>query len=392
MTRRIEVVVIGGGYAGVIAANRLAGDERLQVTLINPREVFVERMRLHQLLAGSGAATVGLDEVLSRRVRRVVDTATRITAAGTVLTAASGDLPFDRLVYAVGSRSAEPAVPGARDHALPMMTLEDARRAREVLAATPQRDPVAVVGAGITGIETAAELAEQGRSVTLVCGGPLGAYLHPRARRAVARRLHELGVRIVDGPGSRAREVLPGAVRLADGEEVPAAATIWTAGFGVPQLAARSGLRTDDAGRLVVDETLTSVDDPRIVAAGDAAAPSGVPYRMSAYSAQPMGAHAADTVLAALDGRRPARLELGFFGLCVGLGRGSATLQFARADDRAIGLTMSGRLVARLVKEGGTRGVLAQVARQATRPRARIPHRRDRSRRHLVPDEPVAAR
>ena len=46
-------------------------------------------------------------------------------------------------------------------------------------------------------------------------------------------------------------------------------ATIWTAGFGVPDLAAHSGLRTDGLGRLLTDETLTSVDDPRIVAAGD---------------------------------------------------------------------------------------------------------------------------
>ena len=50
--------------------------------------------------------------------------------------------------------------------------------------------------------------------------------------------------------------------------------TIWTAGFGVPGLAAASGLRTDALGRLLTDETLTSVDDPRIVAAGDCAAPS----------------------------------------------------------------------------------------------------------------------
>jgi NADH dehydrogenase len=50
---------------------------------------------------------------------------------------------------------------------------------------------------------------------------------------------------------------------------------IWTAGFGVPELAAASGLLTDELGRLLTDETLTSVDDGRIIAAGDAAAPPG---------------------------------------------------------------------------------------------------------------------
>ena len=72
-------------------------------------------------------------------------------------------------------------------------------------------------------------------------------------------------------------EVRRDAVVFADGAVRPSAVTIWTAGFGVPELAAASGLHTDALGRLLTDETLTSVDDPRIVAAGDAAAPSGQP-------------------------------------------------------------------------------------------------------------------
>ncbi|EUA29995.1 NADH dehydrogenase domain protein [Mycobacterium xenopi 4042] len=78
--------------------------------------------------------------------------------------------------------------------------------------------------------------------------------------------------------------------------------TVWTAGFGVPDLAARSGLSTDALGRLLTDETLTSIDDPRIVAAGDAAAPSGQPLRMSCQAAGPLGVQAANTVLARIAG------------------------------------------------------------------------------------------
>lgn len=54
---RTEVVVIGGGYAGVLAANRLTGRDDVAVTLVNPRPTFVERLRLHQLVAGSDDAT-----------------------------------------------------------------------------------------------------------------------------------------------------------------------------------------------------------------------------------------------------------------------------------------------------------------------------------------------
>ena len=70
-------------------------------------------------------------------------------------------------------------------------------------------------------------------------------------------------------PGSKVVEVTSGSVLLDSGRRLLSMATIWTAGFGVPDLAAHSGLRTDALGRLLTDETLTSVDDPRIVAAGD---------------------------------------------------------------------------------------------------------------------------
>ena len=99
-------------------------------------------------------------------------------------------------------------------------------------------------------------------------------------------------------------EVRPDAVVLADGAVLPSAVTIWTAGFGVPDLAARSGLHTDPLGRLLTDETLTSVDDDRIVAA-DAAAPSGQPLRMSCQAAEPLGAQAANTVLSRIAGTEP---------------------------------------------------------------------------------------
>ena len=73
---------------------------------------------------------------------------------------------------------------------------------------------------------------------------------------------------------------------------------MWTAGLRRARPGRPSGLSTDALGRLLTDETLTSVDDPRIIAAGDAAAPSGQPLRMSCQAALPLGAQAANTVLA----------------------------------------------------------------------------------------------
>jgi NADH dehydrogenase len=112
-------------------------------------------------------------------------------------------------------------------------------------------------------------------------------------------------------------------------------------------LAAASGLRTDALGRLLTDETLTSIDDDRIVAAGDAAAPSGQPVRMSCQAAGPLGAQAADTVLSHIAGTEPAVINLALTGTCISLGRRAGIRQLARKDDAAVNLYIGGRMGAR---------------------------------------------
>ncbi|MFB6984068.1 NAD(P)/FAD-dependent oxidoreductase [Streptomyces scopuliridis] len=368
MAENTDVVVIGGGYAGVMAANRLTRRDDVTVTLINPRRTFVERIRLHQLVGGSDDAVVDYREVLGERVRLVTDTVTRIDMAGRRVSLASGGtVGYGYLIYAVGSGSADPAVPGAAEFAYPIATFEEAERLRPALDAAPATAAVTVVGAGPTGIETAAELAEEGRAVTLVCGGVLGPYLHPRGRRSVAKRLATLGVTVLEGPDTKVTAVARDAVRLSGGRELPSAVTIWTAGFGVPDLAARSGLSTDALGRLLTDETLTSVDDTRILAAGDSAAPSDLPLRMSCQAAIPLGARAADTVLSRLAGERPSPLNQAFAGQCISLGRRAGIFQFAHRYDVALWFHIDGGPGARL-KEFICQNIVKHLAGEARKP------------------------
>ncbi|MGW2647084.1 NAD(P)/FAD-dependent oxidoreductase [Streptomyces sp. NPDC001393] len=384
MTGNTDVVVIGGGYAGVLAANRLTKRDDVTVTLINPREAFVERVRLHQVVGGSHAAVVHYREILGERVQLMVDTVTRIDAPGhSVALASGGTVSYDYLLYAVGSGSADSRVPGAAEFAYPIATLEEAQRLRTVVDAAPATAAVAVVGAGSTGIEVAAELAEAGRAVTLVCGEVLGPYLHPRVRRSVAKRLAALGVTVLEGPDATVTAVARDTVRLRDGRALPSAVTVWTAGFGVPDLAARSGLSTDALGRLLTDETLTSVDDVRIVAAGDSAAPSGMPLRMSCQTARPLGAHAADTVLARIAGAQPEAINVGFFGQCIALGRRAATVQIASKDDTANRYYIGGRIAAG-IKERACRGVVQELVDEARKPGSFTWGFKDDKRRQLL--------
>ena len=195
----------------------------------------------------------------------------------------------------------------------------------------------------------------------------VGASLGAAARRSVVKALTGLGVVIVDGPGALVCAVRPDSVTLADGSHLPSAATVWTTGFRVPGLAAASGLTIDPLGRLITDETLTSVDDARIVAAGDAASPSGVPLRMSCQAAAPMGIQAANTVLARVAGTEPAALNQAFAAQCLSIGRRSGTVQLCHADDTPRRFYIGGRTGA-FVKEQICRATMTFLGREGRKP------------------------
>jgi NADH:ubiquinone reductase (H+-translocating) len=362
-----KVVVIGGGFAGTLAANRLQKNTGVDITLLNPRPKFVQRLRLHQFVAGTGDATVDYGTLLGDGVRLVVDSATRIdTDARKVVLESGYSLDYDYVIYAAGSTAAAPTgIPGATEFAYPVAEFEPAQRLRAAIDELPPQAWITIIGGGLTGIEVAAELAEQDRPVTLVCGGRLAPSFGEPARRSVAKWLDKHGVAVLES--DVVVEVRPDAVVLADGAVHPSAVTIWAGGFGVPDLAARSGLRTDALGRLITDETLTSVDDDRIVGAGDAVAPSGQALRMACYTAGPTAAAAADTVLSRIAGVQPDPFALAFVAANVGLGRRAAVGQFTRKDDTPVDFHIRGRIPA-LIKEAVIRGIPWGLRREARKP------------------------
>jgi NADH dehydrogenase len=330
----MNVVIIGAGYAGTIAANRLARKApRARITMVNPRPDFVERVRLHEHLAGSGAATTPLRGMLDDTVTLQLGSVDRI-GDGEVVLADGARVPFDRLVYAAGGVVAPP--PGA----LAVAELESADRARAALAALPGGARVTVVGGGLTGIETAAELAEARPDlrIRLLSADEVGASLSPGARTRVQRELSAAGVELVRG-----RYTEP------DGDGAPDAdLVLWAIASKVSDLAARSGLPVDADGRVVVDEYLRSTADPRIFAAGDGAAVPGA--RLSCQTALPQGAHAGDNLARELAGKPLKPYSMGYTGQNVSLGRRNAVIQAARRDDTPTRVWFGGGAAA-VVKE-----------------------------------------
>lgn len=371
MTTQFHVVVVGAGYAGVMAANRLLAEHpEVAVTVVNPRPVFVERVRLHQVAAGSGTATHELSDLLHPRATLHVGSAVRIEPHAVSL-ADGTRLQCDAVVYAVGSTSGTGAIPGA-EKAFSVAALDSATALHDALLEADDHASVVVIGGGLTGLETVTELAQSHPRHTLVLVGDPGATLPETTQRYIRRRLDELGVEVRSG--TRVTRIDDGSVALDDGTTISAALVVRTAGFSVPDLARRSGLPVDDDGRLRVRDTLQVVDGMPMVGVGDGMPIVGVGdavvvdgndhLRMSCQAAMPLGTHGADTVWQLLQGREPAPLSLGFVTTCISLGRDRGVVQLSARDDTPSRWAVRGRLAAP-VKEAVVRGTIHSMRLQA---------------------------
>jgi len=337
-----RVGVVGAGYAGLAALARLQRlastvrpDLDLEMELVNPapRHVFVTE--LHTVAAG----VVGAQRVASPLLRFLrPDTAIRVDTAVAVLPDGLGvDLAsgvrryYDALILTPGWEPEYYGIPGLRAHAWTISDLQSAvglrNRLRQLVAAPPP-GRVIVAGAGLTGVELAAEVADIARGrleTTLVEAAPrILAGLPPRVAELAGRILRdELGVQVLTGDPVAA--ATPGELRLHSGQAVPFDILIWCGGVRGSRLLAASGLPCNRRGQVETGPGLEVPGRPGLFVAGDAAAVvdpgSGAPLPPSAQLAARGGAAAALGVVRRLAGREPPPFIPHLDGYFISLGR-----------------------------------------------------------------------
>ncbi|WP_225102656.1 NAD(P)/FAD-dependent oxidoreductase [Streptomyces sp. CoH27] len=336
-----RIVVLGAGYAGSYVAGTLArrlSPADTEITVVNAEPDFVQRLRLHQLAAGREIDAPQLADVFAGtgvrlRLARVtaVDPERQVVAVADA--DGGGELGYDTLVYALGSHGADHGVPGAAEHGFDVASRPSALRLRERLDSLGRQGEsvrVLVVGDGLTGIETATEIAETrpGLSVVLVARGELGASLSVGARSHLRQACDRLGITVLEHTEVEAVEAAR--VLCADGTALASDATVWTAGFAVSRIAAAGGLEVTENGRIVVDRTMRSLSHPNVYAAGDSAyavGDNGRPLPMSCASAGYTGMQATAAIVGRLTGRKIPNTKLEYLGNHISLGRRDGILQ-----------------------------------------------------------------
>lgn len=314
-----RIVIVGGGAGGLELATRLGdtlGKRGLaEVVLVDKNRTHVWKPKLHEIASGSMDMSAHEVDYLAQahwhgfrfrmgeltgidRARREVQVAPYMDDEGRLVTP-ERVFVYDTLVVAIGSLSNDFGTPGVREHAMRLESKADAQRfhARMVNACIranaqtvplrPDQLHVAIIGAGATGVELAAELHRTTREVVaygldrldpekdiqvsvIEAADRVLPALPPRISAATEGLLRELGVDV--HTGAKVAEVVSDGVRLADGRVLPAELVVWAAGVKAPDfLQGIAGLETNRSNQLTVLPTLQTTRDENIFAIGDCA-------------------------------------------------------------------------------------------------------------------------
>jgi NADH dehydrogenase len=354
--RQYDVVILGAGYAGLMAALRLSGRKwRLRIALVNARDQFLERVRLQESIVAAitprissiSALVAGTAiEFICGSVTSLDADQRRLWIAGETQDRA---IAFDQLIYALGSNIDVAGIPGAAEYTY-RLEAGDGPHGASALRSRLQQNTgrplrVITVGGAETAVEVAGEIktAWPATEMTVVSRSRCGDFKGARVEKAVRAELTRLGVGMIDG--ETVAEVRPTAVLTEGGRSIACDVCVWSGGLSSAPLARDAGLSTDSQGRIWVDSNLRSVSHAHILAVGDAAhpiAPTGAPYRLSAFTAAVSGAHAADVILAQKAKRQLQPFSFSTFGQGVAIGRGGVGF-FSYPDDEQSLFILKGR-------------------------------------------------
>lgn len=333
---RPKVVIVGGGFAGVQAALRLAG-KPVDVTLVDRRNHHTFQPLLYQvalaaLSPGDIAQPIRTMFRDERNIDVLMDEVVAIDAAAKSVHLHSGaTLQYDYLILATGATHSYFGHNEWAKYAPGLKTIEDAIeiRRRVLLAfelAERQKlehgshPPLnfVIVGGGPTGVELAGAISDISRlymrkdfryidpakaHVIVVEGAPrvLAAYPEDLSQKAT-EELAKLGVEVRNN--AHVTDIQPGYV-VANGEKIESVVTLWAAGVEASPLGKMLGAETDKRGAIFVDEHLNLAGHPEIFVCGDLAhaVENGKQIPGVAQPAMQMGAHAAREILADIAGK-----------------------------------------------------------------------------------------
>jgi NADH dehydrogenase len=283
-----QVVVLGSGYAGAGAINSLEaelGDEA-DITWVSDVDYHLVLHEVHRCIKDPTVQeriTIPIDAIKSAGTHFVQGTVTDIdTDSRDVVLENGTTVAYDYLMIGIGSRTAFFGIEGLEEYAHTLKSLDDALGIHDAVSEAAREatksDPAQIVigGAGLSGIQTAGEVAEYRDNahapidITLVEGlDNILPNSDPELQGALRSRLEARGVQIETG--EFIGEVDEEQIYIGDEGEMPYDVLVWTGGITGRDAMAEVDLDKDERSNRVHAETTFQTDDERVFAIGDAA-------------------------------------------------------------------------------------------------------------------------
>lgn len=367
MSQRIkQVLVIGGGYAGLLAASRAAkAGNYTQVTLIEPRTHFVQRIRLHEIAAGGEPKTLIYEKLLAKRSIQYLQgwvVGIDLDNQQAKIETPNGAVQqhYDYLVYAVGSEFEIPSYLVKSPNLYSIHNEEKSRMLFERLSAVPKEEShkLLVIGDGFTAIELCAELAErfQHCHVSMAGSSQPFAQFSDKAQKHLNEVFCEHSIRFIS---DRVVDCTDNKIQFSNDTHEKFDSIVYCGGFrsslNFESFKSELPLSIDEKSRVKVNSCLQIENYPNHYVAGDVGvveleSDSQKSIRMGCVSAMPMGAHAGNNIADMIKGEAPKPFRFGFAFRCLSLGRKNGLIQFTNEEDVVKDSILSGRAAA-LFKE-----------------------------------------
>lgn len=341
-----KILILGAGYAGVMAANRL--DKQLkeaEITLVSESTTFQERIRFHEMATQGLKGKIQIQDLLRTKVRFIQGKISEIVPKekSVKLEGNSEYQRYDYLVISLGSSQIQS-----------LYSKEGSIQSKEAVSEFLKKNKeknfqnICIIGGGLTGIEMATEWKYffPHSSVTILDRKEWGSSFSEKGKKYLRTYMLQNNIQVLENVNIH--RVHEKEIELEDQKKLVYDCILNCSGFLASSLAKKSGFKTNQRNQVYVDSFLRSNEYPDVFVAGDLAYLENSILRMGCVIALPMGAYIADQLARLIKGKSISPFSFQFAGRCVSLGREEGLIQFTSGDDKPKELIIKGRWGARI--------------------------------------------
>jgi NADH dehydrogenase len=322
-----QVIIAGGGYAGIQAAlmlEHLLKGSGTKISLIDKKAYHILLPSLPEIISKRGFSTIDYRDIIQhKRIQFIQATITNIDLSKKLIDITDqqnnrSSLKYDFLAISLGSQPFLPDIEGLKEHALLFNTIHDAQIIAQRISDPSLNGNIVIAGGGATGVELAGEIAsvlqmrqqkkkntKSSDDVNIILVSPhiLSGFPDSAIRWAKAY-LESLGVKLLVCSGCHVLQVKPDIIYLTNGSHVTYTMFIWTGGVSASSLLKKTGLKIGEKGRVAVNKYLQAEGTQDVFVVGDAALvldSKGKALPTNAYFAEQHGRIAAQNIYALLE-------------------------------------------------------------------------------------------